>query len=357
MANVTNRTSTAVSQNTPGWGLISFGPSHPNHVTRTGSATVLICPLVVFVAVMVGGSLPVAGQTDARPEVDIVFRMSRELFEDLTRDTIEMTIPIDSSAQGARVTGEATGETTNSVVLETSEGVAEFVVRAEGTAVATFVANADIISAHAHSNIDFTSETRIRFDGSTFSQIPTVVESTSRTRIDQVCSRRRGLVGRVVRCVAWRVLGRSRVEIEGEVTKMAQQLIARQADLAAKDLVSELNQTTKLDETLAKYFPAAAQWTYHLATTPRHIVAGAGPADATLPELPVADDDPLVEVWIRTRPVEAIMLSMLVDWELAYSLLKEFLPEEEAKEVADQVAVITNGGWSVIQIGRPAAAE
>ena len=84
------------------------------------------------------------------------------------------------------------------------------------------------------------------------------------------------------------------------------------------------------------------------------ILAGAGPPGAGFPELPAAragaDASP-VELWLKTRPAEAILLKLLVDWNLAHDLLRSYLPEEDAQQVAEDLSVETTGGWSVIRVG------
>ena len=100
--------------------------------------------------------------------------------------------------------------------------------------------------------------------------------------------------------------------------------------------------------------PLVSQRSYHLASTETSVLAGAGPQNAQLPTLPDEGDDTLMEIWLRTTPGEALLLNILWDWERAYDLLREFLPEEEAKTIAKKVSVIRKDGWSVIQIGKPA---
>lgn len=179
----------------------------------------------------------------------------------------------------------------------------------------------------------------------------------SKTVVDQICSRRSGLIGGVVRRIGRRMIDRSKREIDAAVEQITKEMIEGEIDHLAKELLSELNQTTKFEESVTQYFPETASWVYHLATAERFLLAGAGPRGARFPDLPEAEPKALVELWFRTTPLEAMMLQMLVPWKVAYELLREFLPDHEAKQIAEAVTLESKDGWSVIRVGRPGGTE
>ena len=138
-------------------------------------------------------------------------------------------------------------------------------------------------------------------------------------------------------------------EINQAVEQVAKEILADTFDKAAAELITELNKITRFEATVAKYFPEAKSYLYRLATTPDSLLAGVGAPDAYFPILPPAKAH--IEVWLKTRPLEAMFLETLAEWNVAHDVLREFLPDEEAKTIADDLAVETVNGWSILRIG------
>ena len=116
-------------------------------------------------------------------------------------------------------------------------------------------------------------------------------------------------------------------------------------------MIDNLNKLspTRIETLFEKYFPETKDDILHLATQQDCLVAGIGAQTSSFPELPQPQAS--IEIWLRTRPLEALFLEALAEWNVAHDFLREILPAEEAKLLADDLSVETVNGWSVIRIG------
>lgn len=298
-------------------------------------------------------------QDDAR-EIGIVLRISDQLFEELTRDTVTSAFPVRRNVDGRMVYGDAVGEGTTSVRLEVSDSDAdaEIIVAVKGTTNARLYSRVGPVTVHFSTRGQFDSELRLHFDGIRYHADPATSTSRNCSTVDRVCARRRGPVGKLVERVGGRMADNAIAEVNEVIEDVSVEILNETFDEAAVELVAELNQTTEFEKQIAKYFPETANWMYHLDTHEHYIVAGIAPPEAEFPAIfDQQDEHPhaLLEMWLKTTPGEAAMLQMMADWGIAYDLLKGFVPEEDREELADEVKLIRRGEWSVIQIGLPKA--
>ena len=139
------------------------------------------------------------------------------------------------------------------------------------------------------------------------------------------------------------------------VEEVANEILADTFDERATELLESLNEIIKeLDETrfqktVDEYFPETKSYIYHLRTAPDSILSGVGGPNANFPDLPPAKAH--VELWLKTRPLEAAFLETLADWNVAHDLLREMLPEDEARLISEDLTLETVDGWSVLRIG------
>lgn len=291
-------------------------------------------------------------------EIKIFLRISRELFEELTQDDIQMTRPVQRRVAGMPLTGQASGEGRTSIQLDTSNEHAEFLVTVTGNAIGLLKSDVGPATAKLTTRARFTSQKRIRFDGTTFRSLPAGTSNCNKTSVDRICAKRKGPIGRLVECVGRRMADKATPEINAVAEKITQEMLSQAFDELASELITELNQTTKFEETVNKYFPQTKSWKYRLATRPDYLLAGVGPPNASFPDFLTAEDkepEALMEMWLPLTPGQAAILELVGELDVAHDLLSEFLSEEDAKEIADDVQLVRRLDWSVIQIGLPKA--
>lgn len=301
--------------------------------------------------ICVGRQIAPPGDETAGTEIQVIIRFSNKLFENLTQQEIKMDFPIHRTVEGMEVNGtvEAIGHTT--IELKTSSEGAEFVISVPGTANASFSTDAGPATAHASSVSHFASQKRISFDGADFQQGPTRVTVQSCACVDLICPNRQGPIGKVIKKAGWCIARKNIEKIREAVDDAAQEIVAQTFDEKATELLDMLNEISiaELDDIVTKYFPETESYINHLATLQDSIIAGAGPEGARFPKLPPALAH--VELWLKTRPLEAAFLELLVEWNVAHDLLKEYLDEEDAKLIAEDLSVETVNGWTVLRIG------
>ena len=299
-------------------------------------------------------SVPTKGTEKA--EIKIVLRISKELFDDLTQDVVEMSLPIKECVEGMPLTGQASGEGRTSVEMQTSDESAEFLITMKGTGTASLRADVGPVIARLTSRAQFTSQKKFRFDGIQFHADETSTSSQNKTTIDRICAKRRGPVGRLIEHVGRRMADKATSEINSVAQEFSEDMLSQAFDELGVELLTELNQTTKFEETVKKYFPETETWKYHLATRPHYLLAGAGPPGASFSESLSGSDEQLealMEMWLPLTPGQAALLELVGELDVAYDFLREFLPEEDAKGMAEDVKLIRRGDWSVIQFGLP----
>lgn len=295
--------------------------------------------------------------TAAKPPTEVVMFVSEELFDDLTADSLELNLTIDQTQEGARFTGEGNAIARTTIDLLATPDATAFEVQISADAETNLHIDAGPASANAQTLSQVTATRRLMFDGVKFTPGEIDVDGESQTRILQVCSRRGGLVGRIVRRVAGRQLSEKRPRINSAVNDYVADFTREEISTKTNQLIVELNQTTPLEETIMAAFPETKDWIYYVTKTDDYIRADAGPRGARLAELPAEEmesDEVPIEVWIHLRPAEKVMASLLLKWNRAHDLLKQFLPEEEAALLADDVSYDMLQSWLRIRVGAPA---
>jgi hypothetical protein len=282
-------------------------------------------------------------------EIEILIRVSKTLFISLTQARIETTIPVNRTDDGIRTTGSVFAQGDTHIELTTSETTSEFVVSVTGKADAALKSDAGPAMVYSSSSTNFIAQKRFSFDGINFSHGKTEVSTGTCVNVDRICPKRRGPIGRIVKKVGRCMASRQQDELNKKLDSVAQKMITDSFDKNGAILLEELNKTTDFEKAVDEYFPEVKSFRYQLATKEDALIAGVGEPDAKFPDLPPAAAH--VEVWLKTRPLEAAFIKMLADAEVGHDLLREFLPEDEAKAVAEDVNVKTINGWTVIRIG------
>ena len=284
-----------------------------------------------------------------------MLRVTKQHFDDMTRDEFHETVPIARPLLSAWVSGAALVQGRVKVEMEFNEGQAAFVLKLDGDSRSTTVSSARSIRIHGGGTSTFHVEKRILFDGISFNGQPTTVSLTNDSHICRICSTRRGMVGRLAVRVARRRVRKMRPQALRIVERDSRTLIRDQFDQLAGELIQELNKTTPFEQTIMQLFPETKTWVYNLSTTDKYIQASAGPKGLRFPELPKRDEgDRLepVELWIRTGNAEPIP-EVLAVWNIAQDLLRSFVPQEAdlPEPHRGQATVEQVGDWVVIAVG------
>ncbi len=291
------------------------------------------------------------GQQEVNGEIEIILRLSKDLIDALTRDKIEMTFPVDKEVQGIKSSGSVYAEGVPQIVFQNADNHAEFEIRVSGTAYANFHADAGPAVAGTTSTTKFLARKSFYFDGKRFTQGPVESSVTSKTCVKQICPKRKGPIGRIVKRIGWCIVRKNICEINQSVNDVAEEFVNETFDENGTKLVEKLNNLTptQLELMVEKYFPESKSDVLLLSTRSDSMLVGLGPPQSSFRDLPPAKSP--IELWLKTRPLEALFIKSLVEWNGAHDLLRKVLPEDEAKKIAEDLSVETIDGWTVIRIG------
>ena len=145
---------------------------------------------------------------------------------------------------------------------------------------------------------------------------------------------------------------------EREATPIGESYLKNFVDGLAEKIVSKLNRTTRVEESLNRLFPETTGWEFQLSTDPAFIQAAYGPPGSEvpiLPENPGRLENTRMEVWLRATTKGAEALEKLSKQPLAKPLIQRYLEATlpELAALTEERSVTVVGPWVVICIGSP----
>ena len=296
-------------------------------------------------------------------EAKAVVRISKQLIDEVvSRSEVVATIPYNVVVLGFHCEGLAHGRGKLAVDLTTAQGDATFFVNSQGT-VETYTrgVRGPIVALGSAWGL-FTSQTLVRFDGRKFCRGKTTPWVQIHSKLDKVEGIHGGPVGRAVGNVL-RPLGQMLVpHAEGEGKPIGEYCLTAFVDELAEKIISLLNRTASLHESLDRLYPESKGWEFQLSTAPAFIQAVYGPpgiAAPTLPENPGRFENTRLEVWLRATTKWAEALEALSKQPLAKQLIQRYLEATlpELAALAEEWSVTAIGQWIVIGIGAPKATD
>ena len=287
-------------------------------------------------------------------EIRVFLRVSGAFVERLMDDQINLDFPIDRKLQSIDLSGKSEGAAKLNLELFPGRGNVGVVASVKGNLDAKVNAKASFGSAKVKFESQFTSSKRFTFDGRDFGHLPTQTEVKGESQLELVCSKRSGIIGRVIRRLINRIYGKRQKEIDDLFKQSAQSALNEQMNAAGDSFIEVANKIDRYAEMVEQYFPDVKRGTIQIITTKSHLLAGFGTESTQFPAIAqasVENPKPEVEIWIRTRPVEERFIRLLEEWEVAHDLFKTYLPEEQARRIADNLLVVSKEGWTIIRVG------
>lgn len=286
------------------------------------------------------------------PEIEIVLRVSKAYLESLTRSEVKYSFPIQRNVDGMPVRGHVDANGTSMLEIIPSTEKADFVLSVIGKANSRFTIDAGPAKATASSVTDYTAKKVFSFDGVDYQQNPATTDTTSCTRLRSICPKHRGLIGKLVQKIGRNIAKQNWSDVNREVDTSASKYILEKFEKSAAELITKLDEMSRFDETvdiLLDNYPDLNDAEYRLAAQGTSLLAGLGPRSAEFRKFPPTKST--VELWLKTRPAEAAFLQIVIEWDLAHDLLREYLPEAEAKKFAEDLTVEVEDGWTVLRLG------
>jgi len=287
----------------------------------------------------------------------IVLRISKRLVEQMTDEEIEFSLPVTERFGDMPIDGTVTTRSKVNVTLLTSNKTATCLLTASGKAHATLTASKGPVTAYGQAWIPYRLKTQVTFDGVKFKAHPVVARLEVSSQIDEISTCRNGPLAMCVRRIAARTIDKAKPELDAHLYNRAKHKFEVELAAVARELVDELNSTNRLDEMIAKHFPESKSWVYHVSSTDEIILAAVGPKNATIPPFRTRPNGTMkasMDLWVQTSWEETLVINASLLWNSTHDLLKEVLPADIARSLAQHVTITTEGNWFVVTIGRGA---
>ena len=298
------------------------------------------------------GPRSASAATDASepaPEHAVVLRVTREHFDQMTRDEFRETVPIERQVLSAWVSGTSVIKGRVWIEMTADEDEAVFTVVLEGKATTTSVSSVRSIRVHGGGEAAFHAEKRVHFDGVAYRGEPARVSLAGVPRVTCIESTRRGLLGRLAVRIARRQVAKMQPAAAQILEEDARQELRSEFDRLGEELIAKLNETTPLEETIQLMFPETKDWIYDLSTTEEHIQVSVGPRGYRFPQLPPRDQHAPVELWVRVAGGSVDPEASRV-WNAAQHLVRSFLAGMAGDAASGKDTTIDRvGDWVVIE--------
>jgi hypothetical protein len=277
-----------------------------------------------------------------------------------SRKEVVASIPYDAIVLGFRCQGVIDGRGRLSVEITTAQGEATCIVYGQGTAQTYVRGVRGPIVALGPAWGPFVSRTVVHFDGRKF----TVVDTTPWAEVHGALERVEGRHGRKPGRAVGRLLlpfGRHLVpHAERQATPIGEYYLKTFVDGLADRIVTRLNRTVPVEQSLHRLFPETKDWVFQTSTEGEFLQAAYGPRGAAVPVLPANPGrlkDVRLELWLHSTNKEAEALAKLTRQPLAKKLVQEYLEAilPELAALTENRSVDSVGPWLVISIGAPKA--
>jgi hypothetical protein len=328
----------------------------PNVAKHSWLTVFAVCASLLM-TLPVRGQAPPAGQD----EIKAVVRISKQFIEDVAaRAEIVAAVPYNAKVLGFSAQGVANGRAKLSVEMATAEGEATFVVNSHGTAETYARAVHGPIVAMGPAWAPFASRTLVRFDGRRFHLGETTPWADVHARLDCVEGRHGGPAGRAVGRLVL-PLGQLLVpRAEAQATPIGEYYLKNFVDEVAEQIVTKLDRTTPVEQSLNRVFPQTKDWVFQMSTESQFLQAAYGPRGSKVPLLPVNPGrlkDVRLELWLHSSAKEAQDLVKLSKEPLAKALIQKYLETvlPELAALSKTRSLDSVGPWLVISIGAPKA--
>jgi hypothetical protein len=147
---------------------------------------------------------------------------------------------------------------------------------------------------------------------------------------------------------------------EAEATPIGESYLKNLVDELAEQIVTTLDRTTPVEQSLNRLFPETRAWVFQMSTDSQFMQAAFWPRGSAVPVLPENAGrlkDVRLELWLHSTATEAqdlVKLSKVtLHKNLIHRYLETLLPELAA--FAENRSVDSVGPWLVISIGAPKA--
>jgi hypothetical protein len=296
---------------------------------------------VVLAGAPAGEVAPDSTASTTIPDRAIVIRLSESMFQPGEGGKVNHVSGVDRTVLGTRVTGTSRtiGQTRVDLVSDKDDGSLKFVF--SGVSSSQTSGNNGPAVIHNSAVTQFHCVKRVTFDlEHGFHASPSEVKATTRLTNDGITTKRRGILGRVIRNVATRRVQDSQSEAAAITNRDTERDVSRGFDKAIDEQLVQLNKQLDLPRLLAAMFGTVTRNNYCVRSNPKyleicfHDADKGSPQDLVIPENKVSDAP--VQVWARSTVFDAKIRAAIQAYSVAERVIEKISP---ATDIAKQVGL------------------
>lgn len=201
------------------------------------------------------------------PYAVLVVQISEAAISRLVDRQVTRTTPVDTCFQGTHVVGQAFTTGRPRIVLRDNDRQAAFEMVFSGTTTSRTTGYHSPVTLYGHSNTQFTASKRIEFQpGQGFRALPATVQLQTQNYLDNICTNRRGMIGRIVQRRAWGQAEASRPAALEFARSNAKTRILSAFDSLLEAKLADLNRAVEMRYFAEDFFGAKLPPIYQTST-------------------------------------------------------------------------------------------
>lgn len=289
----------------------------------------------------------------------IVVRCPDSFIDRLTPDEIREELPIQVTAGKLEVTGTANvvGRVSIQVLPHEDERRSDDAVihvRVTGESTNDLAGVQSQVQLAGDGFATFEASKRVHFDGRTFTaDDDTHVEAVHETEITEIQPLSATPLQGAVRLLASRNARAMLPDLNRLAESHIEDMVRDRVDSLIAETVVELNQINRFDEAIARLHPNFERWRIAVATRDGFVQAALVPEGGRMPTLP--REPATLEVWIRLTRTQRAGVNLAAQWRGSHRLFRDFVSEEQARRLADELVIAKEDEWTCLRIGKRVA--
>lgn len=324
----------------------------PNAQKRVIQACLLA---ILLGASSVEGNEPTE-DADNREQLVVVVRVSGQLMERLVNRSFDEESPFDMQVLDAWCSGIAHARGHTSLDFANNSLDHPIRIRVEGEIVSPATGILGPFAVTATNRMPFQVDMLLKFDGSQFSLIETVVVGEGRSEIGCVTPRRNRIGSKIVSRAATRFAPCLLPDYDAAGSRIARESIRDEANAAMEKLLVQVNQATKIDQALELILNQEG-YARDLSKTESFLQVKFASTEqqGVAPPADTLSDDSAFEIWVYPNQSTSLLRELARVLQSVPPSISRILPDlpTPLKEFEEQAEVASDGQWDVIRVGLP----
>jgi hypothetical protein len=287
---------------------------------------------------------------------EVAIRLSAQVLEEIANRPVNVETAVDTTYEGSPVTGHQVLAAHAGISLASQRTSDPIEIGLVGTSTSTTNSVHGPAVIRNRSVTSFKASFLIEFDGQQFLQLPGEVTAHTCSQVLGVGACRRGLIGGVIRRVAWRKANQARPNTNRFASQSVSTEVRKQGEKLVGELLAELNEAMRMEKIVQTFFSRPNELQTKVTKTRSYVQASIAyrldersgpPVDRMVTNSPV-------EVWVLAPEDQDSIETAVVVVRETQLLLGKLLPGRRGDEqptAKSEITQIKHGDWVVINFG------